>query len=46
MNRTNMEYEKRILGGILVGLGSLILIIKFPIILLFGMVIGGYLMLK
>jgi len=46
MGRTNMKYEKRILGGVLVGLGSLILIIKFPVILLFGMVIGGYLMLR
>jgi len=38
--------EKVILGGTLIGLGSLILIIKMPIMILFGMIIGGYLLLK
>lgn len=37
--------EKVILGGTLIGLGSLILIINNPIMILFGMIIGGYLLL-
>jgi hypothetical protein len=41
-----MKNEKKILGGILVGIGSLVLIIKFPIVVILGMVIGGFLMLK
>ncbi len=41
-----MKNEKKILGGTLIGIGSIILIIKFPIVLILGMVIGGFLMLK